>query len=133
MRRGTTQIDADFKHGDLTYEIIGAAQRVHSELGFGFLERVYENALALELRKAGRAVAQQQAVQVFYSGHIVGDYVADLVVDGSVIVEVKAVATLDPAHEVQLVNYLKASGKEVGLLINFGRSVEVKRKVFTHK
>ena len=120
---------ADGKHAELTERIIGAAYRVHNVLGFGFLEKVYENALALELSDDGLAVARQQLVPVRYKGRPVGDYVADLVVADKVIVEVKAVGALDRVHEVQLVNYLKATGIEVGLLINFGRKVEVKRKV----
>ncbi len=118
------------KYEDITERIIGAAFKVHNALGFGFLEKVYENALALELRNAGFEVDQQYLVPVRYEGELVGDYVADLVVEGKVIVEVKAVSALEPVHETQLVNYLKGTGIEVGLLLNFGRQVEVKRKVF---
>ncbi len=118
------------KHEEITEKIIGAAFKVHNALGFGFLEKVYENALALELGKGGLRVKQQYPVPVRYEGELVGDYVADLVVEGKVIVEVKAVSALEPIHETQLVNYLKATGIEVGLLVNFGRQVEVKRKVF---
>jgi GxxExxY protein len=118
------------KHADVTEKVIGAAYEVHNALGHGFLEKVYENALALELRRAGVTVEQQYPVPARYHGELVGDYVADLVVDGKVIVEVKTVGGLEPVHEVQLVNYLKATGMEVGLLVNFGRQVEVKRKVF---
>ncbi|MCK4374934.1 MAG: GxxExxY protein [Candidatus Brocadiae bacterium] len=84
----------------------------------------------MELRKSGLKVEQQRPVPVRYEGELVGDYVADVIVDDKVIVEVKALSALEPVHEVQLINYLKATGIEVGLLINFGRKVEVKRKVF---
>jgi len=115
---------------DLTGQIIGAAYEVHKTLGAGFLEKVYENALAMELEAAGLQVTQQQALPVHYKGRLAGEYFADLVVEGKVVVEVKAVSALDPVREVQLVHYLRASGIGVGLLINFGRSVEVKRRVF---
>jgi len=118
------------EHEELAKSIIGAAYEVHNTLGGGFLEKVYENALAVELGAAGIYVAQQCGVPVSYKGHSVGEYVADLVVEGKVIVEVKAVGVLEAVHEVQLVHYLKATGMRVGLLINFGRKVEVKRRVF---
>jgi GxxExxY protein len=117
------------KHEELTGAIIGAAYEVHRTLGPGFLEKVYENALAMELGAAGIAAVQQQALPVHYKGQVAGEYFADLVVGGKVIVEVKAVSSLEAVHEVQLVHYLKASGITVGLLINFGQSVEVKRRV----
>lgn len=119
------------KHSDITEKIIGAAFEVHGVLGQGFLEKVYENALAFELRQQGLGVQQQQPITVCYKSAVVGDYVADLVVEGVVLVELKAVSGLEQVHEVQLVNYLRATGIEVGLLINFGSSVKVKRKVFT--
>jgi GxxExxY protein len=121
---------ATLKHAKLTEQILGAAYRVHNALGYGFAEKVYENALVHELGKAGLDIKQQWPVAVRYDGEVVGDYVADLVVCGRVVVEVKAVSRLEPAPEVQLVNYLKATGIEVGLLINFGRKVEFKRRVF---
>ena len=121
---------ADMKYADLTEKIIGAAYAVYNALGYGFLEKVYENALCIELRKAGLRVQQQYAVQVRYKGELVGDYVADLLVEDKVIVEAKALSALQAVHEVQLVNYLKATGIEVGLLINFGREIEIRRKVF---
>lgn len=123
-------MSADYRHSDLTEKIIGAAYEVYNALGRGFLERVYENALALELRSRGLAVEAQRPIEVRYRGEAVGEYVADLVVEGKVIVEVKAAATLDGAHEAQLINYLKATGIGVGLLINFGPVMEVRRRVF---
>ena len=120
-----------YKHGDITERIIGTAYKVYSTLGFGFLEKVYENALILELRKAAHSVTQQAPIEVLYEGEVVGQYAADLIVDDKVIVEVKAVRRLDEVHEVQLVNYLKATGIEVGLLLNFGREIAIKRRIFT--
>ncbi len=93
------------------------------------MEKVYENALRIELEEEGLGVQQQAQMDVSYRGRLVGEYFADLMVEGKVVVELKAVSELAKEHEVQLVNYLKASGTEVGLLINFGRSVEVRRRV----
>lgn len=118
------------KHGELSQKIIAAAHNVHKELGQGFLEKVYKNALAIELREAGIQCTLEVPMSVRYRGHVVGDYVADMIVDDKIIIEAKAVSELNSVHEVQLVNYLKATGLQVGLLINFGRSVQVKRRVF---
>lgn len=116
----------------LTETIIGCAMRVHSALGPGFLESVYANALAHEMGKAGLHVECQHAVKVVYDGVGVGDFIADMLVDGAVLVENKAVNSLVQAHEVQLVNYLTATGIEVGLLLNFGASsIQIKRKYRT--
>lgn len=113
---------------ELTRAIIGCAYKVHNTLGSGFLEKVYGNALYIELRKQGLEVKQQEPIKVYYDGHIVGEYIADLIVDSRVIIEGKAVQNLAVQHEVQLVNYLTATGFDTGLLINFGSSVTVKRK-----
>ncbi len=123
----------NYKHREITEKIIGAAQKVHNTLGYGFLEKVYQNALVIELQTLGFDVEVEQPIAVQYRGEIVGNYVADIVVDGKVILEIKAVKELSKIHEVQLVNYLKATGIEVGLLINFGRSVTVKRRVMDKK
>jgi GxxExxY protein len=112
----------------LTELIIGCAFKVHNTLGGGFLEKVYENALAIELRKAGLEVEQQAPINVLYDHKVVGEFFADLIVSGEVIVEIKAVESIHPIHEVQVVNYLNGTGMEIGLLINFGKSVIVKRK-----
>jgi GxxExxY protein len=117
-------------HEELTERIIGAFYKVYNTLGYGFLESVYENALALELESQGIAVKQQQAVKVFYDGHEVGKYFADVIAEDVVIVELKAAESLNKAHEAQLQNYLKATEIEVGLLLNFGRTPQVKRKIF---
>lgn len=113
---------------ELTHNVIGAAYKVHNQLGAGFLEKVYENALRLELNKQGLEVEQQVPIAVYYENEIVGDYYADLWVEKRIIVEIKAVQSLTTNHEVQLVNYLTATGLDTGLLLNFGPSVQVKRK-----
>lgn len=120
---------------DLTQVIIGCAYKVHNALGSGFLEKVYENALRIELEKLGHNVKQQEPVKVTYEGHVVGEYYADLWIDGRVVIELKAVQELGKIHEVQLVNYLTATGIDTGLVLNFGSSVQVKRKfrVYTPK
>jgi GxxExxY protein len=123
-------VKPQYMHSALTEAIIGAAYQVHNTLGHGFLEKVYENALAVELRERGFALRAQCPVEVSYRGELVGRFVADLVVEGQVVVEVKAASALDGAHEAQLINYLKATGNRVGLLINFGPQVEVRRRVF---
>ncbi|MBM3331430.1 GxxExxY protein [candidate division WOR-3 bacterium] len=114
----------------ITKEIISCGFKVSNTLGSGFLEKVYENALALELRKAGLKAGQQQSITVHYDGTVVGDYAADLLVEGKVIVELKAVKTLDDVHVAQCMNYLKATGLSVCLLLNFGKpKLDVKRVV----
>ena len=116
------------QHEELTKIIIGCAYTVHNTLGAGFLEKVYENALCLELKKQGLDAIQQLPIKVYYNNQIVGDYYADIMVNNIIILKLKAVDILHPIHETQLVNYLNATRIDIGLLINFGRSVEVKRK-----
>ena len=106
---------------DVTRAVIGSAQKVSSTLGCGFLEKVYENALAVELRCRGHEARQQYPVEVRYRQEIVGHYLADLLVDKCVVVELKATSGLDKAHRAQCLNYLRASGLRVSLLLNFGR------------
>jgi GxxExxY protein len=118
------------KHSDLTEQIIGAFFKVYNTLGYGFSEKVYENALGLELRKLGLKAEQQKKILVYYDGQVVGEYFADIVVNGTVIVELKAVRQFLKEHEAQLLNYLKATQLEVGLLLNFGPKAEHKRKVY---
>lgn len=120
-------------HDNLTHQVIAAAYSVHNTLGPGFLEKVYENALAIELHERGISVVQQVSVPVFYNEIQVGDYVADMLVEGNVLIELKAVETIHPKHEAQLVNYLTINGLDIGLLANFGSSVTVKRKYRTYK
>ena len=113
----------------LTEKVIGAAFRVHNELGFGFLESVYEKALAIELYNAGVSFQTQAPIKVFYQSQIVGEFVCDILIDEQLIVELKSVSKISTTHEVQLVNYLTATKIDIGLLINFGPSkVDVKRK-----
>ena len=122
------------EHEQLTEKIIGCAMAVHRTLGPGFLESVYQNALTHELRKAGLKVECERKVQVTYDGVIVGDFFCDMLVEGCVLVENKAVQALVAAHEVQLVNYLTATGIEIGLLLNFGAArLEFKRKTRTYR
>ena len=123
----------EFLHKELTEEIIRAAYVVHNTLGYGFAEKVYENALAIELRKHKLDVEQQASIKVFYNGELVGDYLADLLVNEKVIIELKAVKQLLAEHEAQLLNYLRATEVEVGLLLNFGRRVEIKRLAFSNR
>jgi GxxExxY protein len=118
------------EHKELTEKIIACAYRVHNTMGAGFLESVYEKCLVIELRKAGLPVDVHKGIQVYYDGELVGEFMADIIVNNTVIVELKAVKQLSKVHEVQLVNYLVATGKPVGLLVNFGdEKVEIKRKL----
>ena len=118
------------EYEELTEEIIGCAYKVYSRMGFGFLESVYEKCLLIELSKAGLSADSQKPITVFYDGEIVGDFVADIIVDDTIILELKSVRRIAKAHEIQLVNYLVATGKPVGLLINFGEhKVDIKRKL----
>ena len=116
----------------ITEQIIGCAYRVYNKIGYGFLEAVYEKCMIIELGKAGLQVASQRPITVYYDGAVVGKYVADLVVEDAIIVELKSVQQIIKAHEIQLVNYLVATQIDVGLVLNFGENkVEVKRKVRT--
>ena len=119
-------------HKEITSEIIAAFYAVYNILGYGFLEKVYENALILELRKKGLTVKKQVPIKVKYEGQIIGEYFADLFVEDKVIVELKAVEKIISVHNAQLLNYLKATEMEVGLLLNFGPKAEFKRKIFTN-
>jgi GxxExxY protein len=119
----------ELKWAGLTEVVIGCAMKVHRTLGPGFLESVYQNALAHELKKASLQLSCDDRVKVVYDGVVVGDFITDMLVEGCVIVENKAVRTLAPAHETQLVHYLTATGVDVGLLFNFGApSLQFKRK-----
>jgi GxxExxY protein len=118
------------KLNDITYAINGAVFEVNDILGPGFLEKVYENALLFELKKRGLKVKNQVPIKVSYKGEVVGDYTADLLIEDKVIVELKTVENLDRAHEAQLLNYLKATGLHVGLLVNFKhKKADIKRMV----
>ena len=121
-----------FLHGEITQVIIQAFYKVYNELGYGFLEKVYENALFIELEKTGLYIEKQRRIEVYYENEVVGSYYADLVVDEKVIIELKAAEGLREEHECQLINYLEATEIEVGLLLNFGKSPQFKRKIFTN-
>jgi GxxExxY protein len=118
------------EYKDLTEKITGCAYEVYNKMGFGYMESVYEKCLLIELRKAGLTAESQKPIKVQYDGEIVGDFIADIIVNDTVIIELKSVRRVVQAHEAQLVNYLVATGKPVGLILNFGKqSVEIKRKV----
>jgi len=118
------------KDEELTEKIIKAFYKVYNSLGYGFLERVYERALAVEFDKMGLVFGRQVPIKVVYEEVIVGNYVADFIIDGKVVVEIKAIRELTDCDGKQLLNYLRVTGKEVGLLLNFGRTAEIKRKIF---
>jgi len=118
------------EYQDLTEKIIGCAYRVYNKMGFGFVESVYEKCLLIELHKSDLKAESQKPITVFYENEIVGEFVADIIVNDTIMLELKSVRRIIKAHEVQLVNYLVATGKPIGLILNFGeRKVEVKRKV----
>ncbi len=118
------------EYGEITEAIIGCAFRVFNGMGFGYLESVYEKCLLIELEEAGLPAEPQVSIPVEYHGRSVGNFIADILVRDTVIVELKSVRTLERSHEVQLVSYLVSTGKPVGLLINFGETgVQIKRKV----
>lgn len=121
----------NYKYSDLTGQIIKAFYNVYNYLGYGFLEKVYENAMIIELQKMGLHCQKQKPIKVHYYDKEIGDYFADIVVEDKVILELKAAECLMEEHEYQLINYLKATDVEVGLLLNFGKEPEFKRKVLT--
>jgi len=119
-------------YGEITERILRSFYRVYNRLGYGFLERVYENALSIACRDERLDVKRQVKIDVFFEGSRVGTYQADLIINDVVIVEIKAAESLRPEHEAQLTNYLRATSCEVGLLLNFGKSPETRRKLFTN-
>ncbi len=122
----------DLLHADLSEIILGAFYHVYNILGYGFLEKVYENALMIELKKRGVSCKQQQHIDVFYKNTKVGDYFADIIVEDKIIIELKAAETIVDEHEFQLINYLRATDIEVGMLLNFGKKPQFRRKVFSN-
>jgi GxxExxY protein len=122
---------AELIASDITERVIGVFFAVYNELGAGFVESVYQNAMALALRESGLKVEQQYPLTVSFRGETVGEFRVDLLVEETVVLELKALAQLTPTHEVQLVNYLKATGAPVGLLLNFGRNAQFKRRVLS--
>ena len=130
-----TQMNADerryeFKYKELTEKLIQIFYKVYNNLGYGFLEKVYENAFLVEIKKAGITGIPQSPIRVLYEGEVVGEYFADILVDNRIILEIKAVKNLVLEHEAQLLNYLKATDIEIGLLLNFGLQPEFRRKAF---
>jgi GxxExxY protein len=123
-------MDQKMLHHALTEKIIGVFYDVYNELGHGFLESIYETAMVIALREKGLTVEQQVEVPVWFRGNKIGTFFADLFVEGVVIVELKAVRSIDPAHEAQLLHYLRSTEIELGLLLNFGVRPEIKRKIF---
>ena len=121
-----------FPHQELTKSIIGIYYNVYNELGFGFLEKVYHKALLIELRKNGYKIDSEKKVNVYYKNEVVGEYIPDVIIDEAVIVELKCVEYLTDIHENQLLNYLKATDCEVGLILNFGKDPQFIRKIFTN-
>ncbi|MDQ0476448.1 GxxExxY protein [Chryseobacterium sp. MDT2-18] len=119
-------------HQEISDKIIKAFYAVYNTLGYGFLEKVYENAMMLELRGMGLNVQRQVPVRVFYKDQLVGEYFADLLVEELIIIELKAAENIVEAHECQLINYLKATELEIGLLLNFGKKPQFKRKIYTN-
>ena len=119
-----------FLHQELTEKVIKCFYRVYDGLGPGFLESVYENSLMIELGEAGLGAITQKSLSVYYKDRLVGDFKADIVVEDKIIIEIKAVSKLAPQHEAQLINYLKATNTKIGLLVNFGDSLEFKRRIY---
>ncbi len=126
-------MNTNYLHSDITELILKAYYKVYNTLGYGFLEKVYENAMLIELAGSGLKCESQKPIEVFYNKQKVGNYFADIVVNEIVIVELKAAETLIFEHECQLINYLKATNMEVGLLLNFGKTPQQKRKVLTEE
>ena len=122
----------NFPHQDLTKSIIGLYYDVYNELGYGFLEKVYHNAMLIEFKKRGFEIDDRKELNVSYKNEIVGEYIPDIIVNNKVIIELKTVEYLIEIHENQLLNYLKATDCEVGLILNFGKDPQFIRKIFTN-
>lgn len=129
----TTRNKFEGKHSELTGKILGAFFQAHKELGYGFSEKVYENALVILLMELGLRVEAQVHLPVYYHGQKVGEYIADLIVNDVVLLELKAADKIVEEHAAQLLNYLKATNIEVGLLLNFGPTAEFRRKVYDNE
>ena len=123
----------NYKYSEITEKIIRAFYNVYNKLGYGFLEKVYERSLMIELRKLNLRCENQYPIDVYYENEVVGKYFADILVENSVIIELKADKNICPEHEAQLLNYLKATNIEVGLLLNFGEKPQLKRKVYSNE
>jgi len=123
----------NYQHSELTSTVIKAFYKVYNTLGFGFLEKVYEKALLIEFKKSGLVCNSQVQIKVYYDSESVGSYFADIVINSCIIIEIKAAESLCEEHEAQLINYLKATDFEVGMLLNFGKIPQFKRKVFASR
>ncbi len=123
-------MNKEFLYDDLTKKIIKCFYKIFDELGTGFLESVYEKSLMIELEDSGLKALNQKSINVYYQKRLVGDFKTDIIVENKIIIEIKAVNKLIPQHEAQLINYLKATGIKVGLLVNFGEKLEFKRRIF---
>ncbi len=121
-----------YLHKELTNKIIKCFYKIYNTLGYGFLEKVFEKSMLIELRDMGLKAEAQKSIKVYYEGHLVGDYFADIIVEDKVILELKTAESIIEEHEFQLINYLKATDIEVGLLLNFGKEPQVRRKIFTN-
>lgn len=132
-RRPTSQAKFEGKHAEITEKILRAFFDLHTELGYGFSEKVYENSLAILMQERGLKIQQQMPIHVYFHGKVVGEYIADALINDVVVVELKAVSKLNEDHAAQLLNYLKATDYEVGLLLNFGQTAEFRRKVYDNE
>lgn len=126
-------VDEFYKHSEITDKIIRAFYNVYNKLGYGFLEKVYENAMMIDLKKLGLEPKAQQAINVFYDKQLVGSYFSDIEVNKCVICELKATEEIAEAHEAQLLNYLRATEIEIGMLLNFGKKAEFRKKIFSNE
>ena len=126
-------VEHAYLHSEITDKVIKAFYKIYNKLGYGFLEKVYEKSMMIELKKIGLNAQRQVPIKVYYDGEVVGDYEADIIVEEMVIVELKASESLNFRHEAQLLNYLKATELEVGLLLNFGANPQLKRKIFMNE
>ncbi len=133
VKRPTQQAKFEGKHAEVTEKILRAFFDLHTELGYGFSEKVYENSLAILMQERGLKIQQQMPIHVYFHGKVVGEYIADALVNDVVVVELKAVSKLNEDHAAQLLNYLKATDYEVGLLLNFGQTAEFRRKVYDNE
>jgi len=118
-------------HKEITDQIIKSFYKVYNKLGYGFLEKVYERSLIIELRKLGLECKSQEPMRVFYEEKELGFYLADILVEDLIVIELKAAVSICEEHEFQLINYLRASEKEIGILLNFGKTPQFKRKIFS--
>jgi len=125
--------EENYKHSEITEQIIKAFYNVYNTLGYGFLEKVYENAMVIELKKMGLNAVSQQPVKVYYEGYKVGVYFADLLVENKVMLELKTAEAIASENEAQLINYLKATDIEIGLVLNFGKKPQFKKKAFSNE